>query len=435
MNQKRSGSLTVSSLATIYGCCGLFDLCGQDDLISLSMQGTSQFLDWIGWRGTDECIIEKDFISWSAPDETSRQGWVSDPCADGNKVEFGTCSFRYEDFGRLRRGTPVTDVTKDHVRLCDRQPRYRLDGTLVNSDMEFRALLASEEISKDLHSLAIIGNNTTAGQFDGLENIVATGYTDYTGKRCHIMDSIVVDWNGNTLNGGAGATLTDGRGTRDVSAWNFIDVLQDVHRIIKQRIRMSPPLAAQWQNRKVGDMIILATDEMVECILDAYTCWRVCPGEAYNESNLNSLEARTFRDNLMGGLFGDGRIFLNGMEIPLLAYDFELQKGPTRSDVYFLTGSVGNVKLIEGEYNNLTPVPAKSTKFMTSDGGRFLHWEESDHTCVEQWVEIQPRIIAWAPWAQVRFQDVVCRQPGGHIGGDPLDSSFFPESSFVVASC
>lgn len=179
----------------------------------------------------------------------------------------------------------------------------------------------------------------------------------------------------------------------------------------------------------------MATDEMIECILDAYTCWRVCPGAQFNENNLDSLEAREFRNNLLGGMFGDGRIFLNGFEIPLLAYDWELQKGPTTSDIYMLVGSVGNIKLMEGQYNNMSAVPAKSSTFMVTDGGRFLHWEVNDHTCVEQWLEFQPRIISWAPWTNARVQNVVCRQPGGHISPDPLDTSFFPETSFFPATC
>lgn len=242
-NKARHATLSVDSLATIYGCCGLFDLCGDSDLISLTMQGSSLFMDWLGWTGTDKCVIEKNFISWSAPDETSRQGWLGDPCADGNKVEFGTCSFRYEDFGRLRRGTPVQDITKDHLKLCEQQPRYRLDGSLVNNDMEFRALLAAEEISRDLHSLTIIGNQTTAGQFDGLESLVVTGYTDFhTGRSCSAMDSILINWNGNDINGGAGITWTDGRGVRNILPTDdLIDVLHDVFRVVKQRIKMSPP--------------------------------------------------------------------------------------------------------------------------------------------------------------------------------------------------
>ena len=431
--------LAVSDLATIYGCCGLFDLCGDDDLISLSMQGADKFMDWLGWEGTDVCIIEKNFISWVQPSEAgARTGWVGDPCGDPNSIEFGTCAFRIEDFGRLRRAAPVQDITKNHLRLCDRQPRYRLDGTRINNDYEFRALLVAEVVTQDLKVLSVVGNNATPGQFDGLEQLVATGYTDFRGRRCSLMDSIVINWNSNDMNGGAGITWTDGRGSRAVgAAYSFIDVLLSAYRRVRQRIGWSGALAAQ--RLMVGDMILLATTPMVECILDAYTCWRVCPGVQYNEANLNSLEAREFRNSLLGGMFGDGRIYLDGFEVPLLAYDWGLQKGPTRSDVYLLTGNLGNIKLLMGQHNDMSNVgadiPELADIYGSSDGGRFLHWQNTDQTCVEQVMEFQPRIIAWAPWSNVRFQNVVCGTPGGFVSPDPFETSFFPEVSFLPAVC
>ena len=57
--------LTISTMATIYGCCGLFDLCSDADLVSLSLQGADPFLDWIGWQATLECIVKKSFIAES----------------------------------------------------------------------------------------------------------------------------------------------------------------------------------------------------------------------------------------------------------------------------------------------------------------------------------------------------------------------------------
>ena len=59
--------LSVSSMATIYGGCGLFGLCGSDDLISLSMAGTNQFFDWIRWVGTNVHLVEQNFIHWVRP--------------------------------------------------------------------------------------------------------------------------------------------------------------------------------------------------------------------------------------------------------------------------------------------------------------------------------------------------------------------------------
>lgn len=434
MSTKTVERLTVSSLATIYGCSGLFDLCGQDDLISLTMQGSSPFLDWVGWSGTEVCRVEYEFINWVRPDEGSeRTGWLADPCADGNSVEFGVGAFRYDDFGRLRRHAPVQDITKDHLRLCDRQPRYRLDGTRIDNDMEFRSMLTAEAISQDLHTLAIDGNKSTGGQFDGFGQIVKTGYTDYTGKRIYLMDSIVIEWNHNSVSGGAGITWTDGRGARNVPAnKNLVDVLREAWRIVRQRISWSPTLNAQ--QLRVGDVIILATTEMCEEIKDLFTYWSVYPGAQYYEAAFQTLEGREFRDSLDGGLFGDGAINLYGFTVPLLGYNWSLQKGPVTSDIYLLVRGVGNVRTLYGEFNSMIPVPRKDVEFMVTDGGRFLHWINNDHTCVEQYMEFQPRIIAFAPWTLVKIQNVTARRAGGFMSPDPLATSYFPESSFVIAT-
>ena len=439
--------LTVGSNATIYGCCGVFDLCGDRDLLSLSFAGMDALLDYIGWELTDVCKVEKNFIDRYLPGEhaTSRQGWVGDACADPNTVDWATVAFQLEDFGRLRRAAPVQDVTKNHLRLCESQPRYRLDGTLVTDDREYNAIVVGEVQAQDLKLMLVNGNASTAGQFDGLEQLVATGYTDYKGTRATIMDSIVVDWNNNPLSGGAGITWTDGRGTRAVAATaSLTDVLRSVIRILKARIKNSGLGVSQLQ---FGDMALVATSEMVEAILDQFTCWSVCEGGQYNEANLNTLEARAFREGLMGGTFraasgatiqADGVISIHGMQIPLISYDWGLQTG-SYSDIYLLTGSVGNRKVLLGQFNDMSQVPVRyddASKFWFSDGGRVLGWFEDDHACVQHVQEIQPRLLSYAPWTNVRITNASADTPGGHITFDPMSSSFFAGgSSFSVAEC
>lgn len=432
--QKR---LTESSLATFYGCCGLFDLCGKDDLISLTMAGSSPLLDWLMFEGTNECVIEYNMIDWIRPENGTRAGWLADPCADPPGSEFGNTCYRINDFGRLRFAAPTRDITKVGLKYCEKQPVYRVDGTRVDNDLEWGAFMAMQNVSAELHREIIDGSTSTAGQFDGLQQIVSTGYIDCNGKRATSMDSIVVDWNGNQLDGGAGITWTDGRGARNIgSTYNFIDTLLDIVRTIRQRIKMAPLLKAQ--NMQVGDMILLVTSQMARCILDAYTCWSVCPGQQFNEANIDTLEGRNFRNEHLGGLFGDGRIFLDGFEIPILAYDWNLQTGNTTSDVYVLTRGVGNQMTMMGQYNDFEQAPLDSISgetMFTTDDGRFLHGHVEDYTCVSQWSELQPRIVAYAPWTLARIQDVSCRTPGGYVSNDPLDTSFFPERSFSVAVC
>lgn len=429
-------TLTVSDQATIYGCCGLFDLCSDRDLMSLSFEGQNRFLDWIGWELTDVCIIKKNFITYARGARYNGEltaGYVSDPCGDSNGSEWGTCDFTLEDFGRLRRHGPVRDVTKNHLRLCDIQPRYRLDGSPIRDDQEFDMRIATEAMLQDLKRLVITGNKTTAGQFDGLNRLIKTNYQSSSGAYCRIMDSIIVDWNENGLDGGNGVTWN---GKAVSNSYGFIDVLMAVYRRIRDRIQLAPALDAQPMN--VGDMILVGPTHMLRCILDQFTCWSVCPGAENIQVAIQSYEARRFRDSLNGGMFGGGRIYIDGFEIPLMPYNWGLTDDVSgASDVYLLTGSVGNVKTISGQLNDMSKVPPAyvDANYRYTDGGRLLTWPVQDHTCLQREIEMQPRILMWAPWAQARFVDVFCDAIGGVLSPDPWESSFFPETSFCTASC
>jgi len=273
-------NMSVSSLATIYGCCGLFDLCGDDDLMSLSLEGQNRFLDWLGWERTVTCLIQKYFITFTRPEATEQGGrsggYISDPCGDSNGAEWGECDFVLEDFALLRRHGPTRNATRNQVKYCERQPRYRLDGTPITSDAEYDMRVATEALLQDFKRMVIDGNSATPGQFDGLETLVKTGYTDSTGKNCNSMDSIVIDWNANSMNGGAGITWN---GAAVGAGYDFVDVLLAVLRRIMDRIALAPQLASQ--SMSVGDIIFVAPSHVIRCLLDAYTCWSVCPGQQY----------------------------------------------------------------------------------------------------------------------------------------------------------
>ena len=426
----------LSDLATIYGCCGLFDLCGDRDLMSLSFEGQSKFLDWIGWEKSDVCIIKKNFITYVRPEDSNRTrtaGYISDPCGDSNGVEFGTCDFTLEDYALLRRHGPARNATNIGMKYCEIQPRYRLDGSPIRDDQEFDMRLATEAMLQDLKRMLIDGNKTSIGQFDGLQRLIKTGYTSSAGRFCRAMDSVVVDWNGNTLDGGSGITWN---GAAVGSSYDFIDVLMAVYRRIRDRIKMAPALDAQPLTP--GDMIIMAPTHILRCILDQFTCWSVCPGATNIQVAIQSYEARKFRDSLNGGMFGDGKIYIDGFEIPLVSYSWSMIDEDTgASDVYLLTGKVGNVKTISGQYKNMIAVPAAYSDgpFRYTDGGRILTWMNNTQTCIQREIQMEPRLLLWAPWAQARFQDVLCTTPGGIISPDPWESSFFPETSFSAAVC
>ena len=445
-NLRKVERLTLGDEATFYGCCGVFDLCGDNDLISLSLAGVSPLLDYIGWKPTDICVLERNFIDRYLPGEGDpRQGWVGDACADPNSVDWATVAFRIEDFGRLRRSAPVQDATRNSMRLCEAQPRYRLDGMRINDDREYNAVMVAEVMVQDLNLMVINGNSSTAGQFDGLEQLVKTGYTDFKGVRATTMDSTIVDWNGNGLDGGAGATWTDERGSRNIDAtYSFTDMLRSYVRILKKRIKNSGLGVA---NLQYGDVVLVATSEMVEAILDHFTGWSVVVGGQYNEANIDVLAARQFRETLAGELFrapngntiqSEGTITIHGLRIPLISHDWGLQSGST-SDIYMLVGGVGSRQTLYGEYNNMNRVVADypDADFAASDGGKMLHiLNDTDWTCVLEGSEFQGRVVAYAPWTLVKISNVSAETVGGTLDNDPLSSSFFPGgSSYSVAEC
>jgi hypothetical protein len=153
---------------------------------------------------------------------------------------------------------------------------------------------------------------------------------------------------------------------------------------------------------------------------------------------LGTYEARTFRNSLNGGLYGDGRIFVDGVEIPLMEYEWGLLGSDGLADAYILTGSVGSVKLISGQYNDLRKAVAMYPEagYGYTDGGRLMTWSEWEKVCIYREVEMQPRILMWAPWAQCRIEDINCNMLGGLMSPDPFSTHFMGTSfSFSTAFC
>lgn len=433
-------TFSVSAVPTIGGCCGLFDLCSDQDLLSLSMAKQDQFLDWLGWEKSAVCEIRKNFITYAraaASQGAMTSGYVADPCGESSGAEWGTCDFLLEGFGRLRRHTPVRDITKVGLRLCEQQPRYRLDGSPITDDLEFDMRITVEAILQDLRRLLITGNHTVGtddGLFDGLQQLINTGYVNTRGERCCSMDSIVIDWNGNNLC----AATTAGHGTTWNSValatgWRFIDVLLSAYRRIRRRLQMAPALNAPLQ---VGDMVLVLPTNWAQCLLNCFTCWTVCPEATDPFTFMDTFEGRNFRNQLNGGMFGGGKIFLDGFEIPIINYEWSLVGHNNLADGYLLTNKVGGQRLIQGQYNDMTIAASKRPGWYDyTDGGRLLTWINSDQTCDQREVEMQPRLLAWAPWAQVRLHDLACTTPGGPLSPDPWDLSFFPECSFRTEVC
>lgn len=429
-----SPTATLTGEASPFGCCNFFDKCGDGDLMSLYYAGRLPLLDWLGFNVGTECYRTVEFITYLRPERhlngTPTEGYLSNACADPAGVEWGSCKITVEDFGLVGRHGPTRKIMQPK-KYCVTSPTYRLDGSVVSDEREWDMKFVGDQIIADMNNLVVTGNASVGGQFNGLQAWVKTGYQS-DGHLCQMLDSIVIDWKGLDMDGGAGITWN---GNAIGASFNFIDVLLAVYRRFRQRIMWSAAL--RTSKPKVGDMILVLPSSMIDCLLKHFTCWSVCDGGQYNEVFLQKYEARQFYQGLLGGMFGDGQIILDGYAIPILGYDWSLINGPTTGDIYFLTSQIGSFRIWEGEFLDADEAARKfgGSGYTSSDGGRVIWKVETANLCTEMKGWINPRLFCKAPWLQARFQDVKCVTPGGFMSVDPDDTSFFPLTSFNPAEC
>ena len=421
----------LGDMATPFGT-DFFARC-VDEVMSLHHGGRLPLIDWFGWTVSDELKRTLEFIAYTRPEQDTgadTPGYLATACTDPNGVEFGVAKLEFEGFGRYGRKGPARDMMKPE-KYCKTSPRMKLDGSTVTDEREWDMLFVINQLLADIRKDVVTGNSSTAGQMGGLNEWVKTGYPGPNGE---ILDSIVIDWNGNTLAGGAGITWN---GNAVGPAVDFYHVLTAAYNRIAQRIKWTPSLSSQ---RKVlGDMIMVMPTHMVDAILNSYTCAATCdPGVTI----IDTLEARTFRNNLVAAtnpnnLFGDGYIAINNTIVPLMAYDWGLEHASIagQGDIFFLTKGIGSVKIWSGEHVSASAAADRYSDngYYSVDGGRILGTTVTENECDVMKAWMHPRLFCTAPWAQIRFMDVLVDTPGGALSDDPASPNF-PIKTFTPAT-
>jgi len=394
---------------TIYGCCGLFSVCGPDAILSRVITD-SKFSEWLGWQQNNDCYQFVKTITWIGQEGTAAHNVESaagGACDTPPSVEWGTCEYLLQK-GLLRQcGQPI-EITVVGERYCDKQPLYTWDGQRINNDLDWQAIMAGIVLQNEIDRLAVVGNHSVTGEFDGLEQLVNTGYVDvHTAQPCTPIDSIVSDW---------GSTV--------MSAALITRIIAYIRRI-RQR-------AASRGGIRPEDMVIMMPSFLRDCFMTQWACYGICSEDADSTSRWETRD----RDEKYrgGGLYGDGYITVDGVDVSLLTNDWIpwTSSAPNLcSDIYILTRRIGNLPILYLQWQDMNQGVAEMTRqagythFTTSDGGRFIHWVKTDELCIQVCLAIKPALFLMAPWAQARIDNVCCATEGGLDPEVPLSCNYF----------
>jgi len=427
-------SLTIDPAHNLYGCGGLFGLCGPDDILGLTMQD-DPLVQWLGFFPDTAC--EKFIKGWLYTDVAgTAAGSVQTtvygaPCDDPPSSEKGVCEYYQGDFGTLRAcGEPV-NVSALGMRKCDKQPTYTIpiEGVgpvRIDNDLDLETINAGQVVKHEVSRELVIGDKNTAYQFDGLVNLVKTGYVSIQGNRCYSMDSLVVDWANDDMTG-----AVNGHGS-------IVAKVRDMWRRIAWRIRQ-----AGVGFPAEGDVILLMPSWMSWQFIDEWAWWSIKNGAQYNEVFRDVYGMRDFLERYAVGMFGGGYITIDGFNIHIIAHDWQTidQSAPMFcADIYLLTRAMGGRRVFQGQYMP-ADIGADAVASVAGyryfnvepfQGGRALRWVKFDNACVEPCLLFRPRLYLETPWAQGKIENVCVTQQFNPQSLDP-QSSYFIESNKVVA--
>lgn len=423
----KEASITPTNVS-IYGRNSIFDPCSPGDVFGMQVQ-TVGLMNWIGWRPNRFYRRRVDFIPWYGPQGTtdgSPASGAGAPCDDPNTWEWGVCGYDLTHtswYHLAGQGLDPHTIVQDR---CETTPRYRLNGTPITDDVEWQMNGIMNVLQQYLRRDIIHGSHGNAYEMDGLESLIKTGYQNDNDTYCPQIDSIMVDWANDDLDGAA-----NGLG-------NFFDYLDEVVTEI------------EWRASAIGtisetDMVLVTSRFMATCLLDAYACYTTCGVTDTNDVTDQALRAqqRAARMALNGGPLYDGASavgYLNlksGRRIPILVDDaFDISKFSTTycTDIYLLTRRVGSIDVLYGEYLDMRVFASRvSAQFPTGtftaradSAGRFVTKGKEDNWCVQLMMGTSPEIYLAAPWAQVRFSDVCCARKRTPLTGDPFQPHYMP---------
>lgn len=410
---------------SIYGRNSIFDPCEPGDVWGLQVE-TNGLMNWLGWRPNRFASRRVSFIPWWGPAGTSQgnaETMAVGPCEDPPSWEYGKCGYELcHNSWYSVSGETVDPHTLALSDRCETTPRYRLNGVVIDDDLEWQLNGAFSVLNQAINYGIIHGSHINPHEMNGLESIIRAGYTDRDGQPCPAVDSILVDWGNDDLDG-----EVNGFG-------NFFDYLDEVVDEIEYRAQNMGGIREQ-------DMIILTSRHMGKALLNKFACYSVCGVTDTNDSTDQAMRAELnrYRQSLNGGPLYDGTQAIGyislkgGRRIPIIVHDtLTVGQGSGKycSDIYLLTRRIGNADVMYGEYMDLRVAVSAVARRMpminwaTDPIGRFIQSVKYDNFCSQLLVGTSPEIYIAAPWAQARFYDVCAEKKRQPIVGDPYQPTF-----------
>lgn len=417
-------SLTPTSVS-IYGRYSIFDPCVAGDIYGLQVV-THGFMNWLGWRSNRFYRRRVDFLTYQGPAGTAAgtaDTGATDPCDDPPGWEYGTCGYELVHTSWYgRSGDALTPFTVVQER-CETSPRYRINGQQIVDDVEWQVNGAMGALKMSLERDLIHGSHANPNEMDGLNRIIRGGHTDDNGQPCPMVDSIMVNWANDNLDGESN------------NYGNFFNYMDEIVTEIEYRASGLGSIAET-------DMILLTSRFMATCLLDAFACHTTCGVTDANDITDQALRAqqRQARRDLNAGPLYDGRnavgyIHLkSGRRLPIMVEDTIDISNPSGqdycTDVYLLTRSIGSLDVLYGEYLDLRSYENKirkqdpNTRMTTDSTGRFLMKGKEQNFCWKIIIGTSTELYLAAPWAQARISNVCCSRQRRPLVGDPFQTNF-----------
>lgn len=429
-SMKEADLNSALGVTTVYGRNSMFDPCFAGDIFGLQVQ-TIGLMNWLGWRPNKYYRRRVEFIPWVGP--AGLAGAVTAalpstgagaPCDNPAGVEWSNCGYDLTHTSWYHRHGDALDPHTVVQDRCETSPRYRLNGQMINDDAEWQMNLVMSVLKQDITHDLIHGTHTNAYEMNGLEAIVKTGWTDDNDTPCDLVDSQLIDWDHDDLNG-------DNNGLG-----NFFDYLDELVTEIEYRSSGIGTISET-------DMILLTSRFMATCILDSYACYTTCGVTTLNDSTDQALRAqqRQLRLQLNGGPLYDGAAAVgyiqlkSGRRLPIMVDDALGITKPNANfctDVYLLTRRIGSIDVLYGEFLDLREYQNRVQKQMpnfsvkATPDGRFAVKGKEDNWCVEFMMGTSPELYISAPWAQARISDVCCSRKRQPLSGDVFNPTYLP---------